>query len=237
MIFFTAENEDLHNEPEQLLRQERIGEEDETKYETTLGECTCADFRFRRKPCKHMYRLAMQQKMFVNKSERSRELIADFSSGYAKGWRFVVRSCNWADLDIRWQKMLADGEKRGKNSRKQDILTQGNLYNFVRGEIFYDNLTACFGKWREALREMKYAIQIDEVTASNGKVGVFWEENRFVRRNVPIYGTVKFTVYTPTEDYSGLIKVKSYYCRQDEFVSLLKTGSFADSNGEVIELN
>lgn len=27
--------------------------------ETTLKDCTCADFRKRRLPCKHMYRLAM----------------------------------------------------------------------------------------------------------------------------------------------------------------------------------
>lgn len=65
-----------------------------------------------------MYKLASKLKLFVNKSERSRELIADFSSGYAASWVFIVRPCNFDALDIKWQSLLADGEKRDKNSRK-----------------------------------------------------------------------------------------------------------------------
>ena len=36
------------------------GQERRTKYTTSLHTCTCPDFRKRKKPCKHMYYLAMQ---------------------------------------------------------------------------------------------------------------------------------------------------------------------------------
>ena len=36
------------------------GQERRTKYTTSLHNCTCPDFRKRKKPCKHMYYLAMQ---------------------------------------------------------------------------------------------------------------------------------------------------------------------------------
>lgn len=69
----------FHDEPEQKSRRERAldvrytpividrnGEgayfrsSDGNEYATTLDSCQCLDFQRRRKPCKHMYRLAME---------------------------------------------------------------------------------------------------------------------------------------------------------------------------------
>ena len=71
---------DCHDYPSQVDRQERAreailtplsisgqrakfqGEEDQ--YRTTLLTCSCPDFKKRHKPCKHMYRLAMELDLF-----------------------------------------------------------------------------------------------------------------------------------------------------------------------------
>lgn len=71
---------DCHEYPSQVRRQERAreamltpisingqcarfqGEEDQ--YQTTLLTCDCCDFQKRHKPCKHMYRLAMELDLF-----------------------------------------------------------------------------------------------------------------------------------------------------------------------------
>lgn len=68
--------EDVHKEQEQLDRQVRAADKkitpilisdgvgyfrgSKSNYETTLSKCTCRDFILRKKPCKHMYRLAYQ---------------------------------------------------------------------------------------------------------------------------------------------------------------------------------
>lgn len=257
MNFFTAEFEAMHNEPDQLLRQDRASEfeinwipkRDENgkiilneksrqprrqymyngrlktcrikNYLVSLESCTCQDFQQRQLPCKHMYKLASRVGIFVTKEDRSRELIADFSKGYADGWRFVVRSCNLPNLDIL---------RQGK------IFTQGEIYNFSRGEIFYDTPAAYEVQWGEALRQIKYSLQIDSVTSSYGDPVVSWESKRFVRRNVPNYGLVEFTIYTPNAERTRIEPWKSYSCWQNEFVEFLKTGSFVDVNGEGIKL-
>lgn len=248
MNFFSPEFEELHNDEEQLLRQDnsfkvemanvrkkaQTGRTKYGDYEVSLESCTCMDFQMRQLPCKHMYKLANELKLFINKSERSRELIADFSKGYADGWRFVVRPCNYASLDIILQNRLVGGEKRGKNSKKELTLTQGNLYNFQRGVIFYDNMAAYDGVWDDALKKINLCLQIDSVTESiDVRPIIVWEENRFVRRQAPIYGMVNFSLYKPDAERTRLEKIKSFSCRQDEFVSLLKTGEFADENGEI----
>ena len=206
-------------------------------YEVSLESCTCMDFKMRRLPCKHMYKLAKELKLFVNKNERSRELIADFTNGYAYGWRFIVRPCNYSSLDIMWQSLLAEGEKRGKNSKKEIVLTQGKLYNFQRGCVFYDNIEAYTGVWYDALQKINFCLQVDSVTESvDVRPIVVWEDNKFVRRQDPIYGVVNFSVYSPNAEKTGLEKIKNFSCQQDEFVSLLKTGEFADENGEIQNL-
>ena len=246
MNFFSPEFEELHNDEEQLIRQDNsskvemanVNKESQTGrtehgYDVSLESCTCKDFRYRRLPCKHMYKLARELKLFKNKNERSSELIADFSKGYAEGWRFVVRPCNYASLDIILQNRLVEGEKRGKNSKKELTLTQGKLYNFQRGVIFYDNMAAYDGVWGDALKKINLCLQIDSATESIDVPIVVWEDNRFVRRQEPSYGRVNFSVYKPDAEHTRLEKIKSYSCRQDEFVSLLKTGEFADENGEI----
>lgn len=250
MNYFVDGYEELHNNEEQLLRQERSAAVEfetfnsETKsavvkdkgYTVTLESCTCRDFIVRDLPCKHMYKLAARLNLFTNKTIRSRELIADFSKGYADGWAFVVRPCHYAALDIKWQSVLADGEKRGKNSQKQKVLTQGEAYNFSVGQVFYDDIASVNENWGDALKKINVSLQVEFAYAPSPDWPTIWLNGRYVRSNNPICGKVTFGVYKPNVERTRLEKVASYSCRQDEFVALLKTGTFADENGEIITL-
>lgn len=79
MNFFDSRHKKLHNKPEQIARQYRaldvvVYDIDYTgqvgfinDYHVTLEDCTCPDFQYNqkgKKPCKHMYRLAMELGLF-----------------------------------------------------------------------------------------------------------------------------------------------------------------------------
>ena len=253
MNFFDSENLDIlleiHNEPEQIERQGKILEvavkiknkkevfDAELKtmtttkgYEVTLENCTCRDFQVRHKPCKHMYKLANKLKIFVRKNGRSRELAADFSKGYADNWKFIVRPCNYSDLDIYYSNLIAEEE-----TEKNLILTQGKRYNFKSGEIFFDNIAAYEEIWQEALKKINFCVQIDSVTETEiiDIQKIIFSDGKFTNKIIPIYGTVDFSVFKTNEQRTGFEKITNYSCGQDEFVELLKTGEFADTDGEI----
>jgi len=74
--FFNPKDNFFHGGYDQLLRQKRaltlkmdsIKRKRRTgtikDYEVTLNRCTCLDFKKRHKPCKHMYRLAFELRVF-----------------------------------------------------------------------------------------------------------------------------------------------------------------------------
>lgn len=77
MNFFSLEYSELHKEQSQISRQLRaleLKKMDSINAETKTGKistcfvslekCNCHDFQNRRKPCKHMYRLAMDLGIF-----------------------------------------------------------------------------------------------------------------------------------------------------------------------------
>ena len=82
-IEWTKWSESFHSDPNQIKRQISAGEwagrpfdidkksctaiftgSGKDPYKTTLLNCTCADFRQRKLPCKHMYRLAYELGIF-----------------------------------------------------------------------------------------------------------------------------------------------------------------------------
>lgn len=152
--------------------------------------------------------------------KRTRELIADFSKGYAAGWKFIVRPCNYTELDILY------GLRTDENvsSEKKIVLTQGTCYNFLQGSIFYDNMVAYTDNWEDALKKINISLQVD------------WVSESIRTKKEPIYGTIHFSVYKPNRDLTRLEKISSFSCRQDEFVSLLKTGEFIDTKGNKYNL-
>lgn len=268
--FFSEDSVDMHSTSEQLQRQDRrsdfkvlqldrvnktgsvhsIVDDSEPVYETSLTKCQCADFQQRQLPCAHMYRVASELGTYRSiKQKRSTELIADFSCGYAAGWAFVVRPCNYMALDIMYTKLVKkiDGKivKDDKGvSLKEDVLTQGKTYSFSLGEIFYSDPIAYEVQWGEALNSLHCSLQIDEATPSFLDADISYEEihahqkgghitqGRIVRRYLPVYGDVHFSLYRPNADKSRVERVQFFSCRQDEFLQLLMTGKFTDTSGK-----
>ena len=77
-MFFEKFDDSIHNEREQKERlvraidkktkllecdtetQQAVFQGSDGLHYTTINECSCTDFAFRNKPCKHMYRLAIE---------------------------------------------------------------------------------------------------------------------------------------------------------------------------------
>ena len=249
--FFSLESIDLHNTPEQLERQGRISgikltkvdkenktglarsrdESTDYDYIVTLDRCECIDFQKRELPCKHMYALANELGAYRRVNDRSTTLIADFTGGCAAGWKFVVRPCNYAALDIVLSPRVMKKGKRGEKSEKSMILTQGVIYNFTVGTVFYDNNIAYTDIWENALKKLKCSLQINNVTPSLGSAKVVELDGILNCVSSAIYGDVEFSVYRPNSSKTQEEKVASHVCKQDEFVKLLKTGTFSDIHG------
>ena len=263
--FFSRESIDLHSTPEQLQRQDRLSElrvnaldktaesgivvsgsgEAKHSYETTLTQCQCTDFRRRHLPCKHIYKLASELRYYrAFPKRRSLELIADFSKGYAAGWAFIVRPCNYPSLDITYSPITRDinGEKKTEN-----LLTQGDLYNFHLGQVFYPDLIAYKPiPWGDALKSLRCSLQVDNTTSSFFDFDISYGEippttsddegqstrQGICRRYIPIYGLVHFSLYRPNQEKTREEKVQTFSCQQDEFLRLLKTGKFIDIDGK-----
>ena len=98
MNFFTAENKSLHADYYQLQRQQRaldlkldsidvVNQTGKIKdYDVSLENCTCVDFERRRKPCKHMYRLAIELGIFSVDEEKVSDKLANSSPPRKKIW-------------------------------------------------------------------------------------------------------------------------------------------------------
>lgn len=251
--FFSPDNVDLHNESDQLERQEGVSQYNISKVDkinftavvkrkghpeesffVSLQGCSCDDFRLRGKPCAHMYAFASRQielddgrkiKFFTRNNERSETLIADFSKGYADGWAFVVRPCNYEALDIKWT------PKTIKKSTFMQ-LTQGDVYNFTDGSVFYDTLEAYNLPWSNALESIRCSLQITRTIPTYTFPVVTVNDNNILERyDKAVYGTVYFDMFRPDVPNRREKLASSFSCRQDEFLRLLQSGAFVDLDG------
>ena len=242
--FFSPELLAMHNANEQLEQQVALSSiqiqknnngkwlvtETESngtiyKYHSSLDSCDCDYFVDKHQPCRHMYRVAMKENLFkVMRSKRSDKLIADFSDGYAIGWKFIVRPCNWQSLDILYT-------PRRKDKHVSHVWTQGKCYSFTPGSVFYDTMAAYKLPWAEALKHITCSLQIKESSPTDIISHVYVENGILVNRAHYEYGTVKFDLYRPNEQYEREYVVGHYACQQDEFVKLLKFGKFTDVEG------
>lgn len=240
--FFSDDTVELHNTAEQLLRQNGLSNlnvksaniknqsgiiidlDTNTEYNTTLSSCSCDDFTSRQLPCSHMYKLAAKLKKYTSKRElRPTKLIADFSGGYAAGWKFVVRPCAFLDIDIQYT-------VRTKDHVKKSILTQGKLYNFTSGSVFYNDPIAYNVSWGIALQSLLCSLQVTSTVPSYLEYYVEYDSvHKLLTRKSRInYGTVTFDVYHPNSSKTAEELVSSYTCQQDNFLKLLKTGVLID---------
>lgn len=240
--FFTPDTVDMHNDEEQLERQEslyklkisidraknfgKVGDIDGTSHIASLSSCSCDDFLARQLPCIHMYKYAHKVRCFsIKRESRSLTFIADFSKGYADGWAYVVRSCNYSELDILYTPRITQKES-------QMVLTQGRAYNFISNSVFYDTpLAYQDAPWEKIIPSLNTSLQIDKTTPTYSEPVVILNDNGILeRRTNIIYGEVWFTFYK-INGQKTMRPVSSHRCSQDEFLALLRSGNFVDHDG------
>lgn len=130
--------ESVHDEPDQLKRQESacaakltplsIDKErgvgifkGSREYCTALDSCQCTDWGMRKKPCKHMYRLAFE--LGVMETPEKVELISSNNAG--KDWRdFVFEIEKYSDdVQLWFAKHLFSGcGKKSHHVKKKDAV-------------------------------------------------------------------------------------------------------------------
>lgn len=229
----TDKNLKLHNQPEQVEEMYYMDDctvdaintkassgivSDSTgSYDVHIDTCTCDIYRSNKLPCRHIYSLAKKLNILKTQTLRSKELLADFSKGYADGWKFVVRPCNYLALDIVWSQEVKNKKVVWKGWK------QGTNYHFTAGSVFYDSLVAYNTSWGEALKEITYSIQIDTSTPMQEDIYVDVDENHCMHRYIKHSGgSVTYSVY----ENDGTREFLSYQatCSQSEFLNILKYG-------------
>lgn len=234
----------LHTEEEQIKRIEESFNVDlydietisqaataENGYNVSLTKCTCMDFNTRKLPCKHIYRLAyiLEKLKLPRIAKREPILIADFTSGFAKGWHFAVGMCFMNNLDIKLK-------KPAKGQPQEGILTQGYNFTFEVGQMFYDNPDVYNHIWSEAIQEINHAIQIHSVYPNRRSYSFTYKDGILDGQVAFKYGAVVFDLFRVNNDGDKLLKIGRHSLSADEFVRFLKEGVAQMPDGETLNI-
>lgn len=173
------------------------------------------------------------------RDERSTNLIADFTDGYALGWRFAVRDVFRSALDIKWTPRIYTSDEVDENGKKRKIIeylwTQGKYFNFTQGDVIYDTRIAYKLKWSDALQHIKLFVQVAESSptqlVTNSTINTLTAQGNespnddLILQKVQIRsGKVKFKLFRPNSDRSNVDELEKIDCDQKNFVTFLQTG-------------
>ncbi len=186
----------------------------------------------------------------TSRKKRGYALLANFSGGFAVGWRMAVRETFREALDIKQI-------PRRVNGNTEMLWTQGNLYDFQVGDTFYDSQLACTD-WTRGLKELKLSVQIQSASTSGCitceivetvakkiqvlvKKGKSSPKKKFldriqIKRQRLNHGLVRFLVYRPNADRSAVEMEEIIECTQDDFVAFLQTGLVRTKDNQLINL-
>jgi hypothetical protein len=99
----------------------------------------------------------------LQSNRRSEALIADFSSGFARGWAWAVKKDFSTALDINFASRVVKGKKVAP------VLTSGNLFNFSKGDVLYDTPLAYSQTWSESLSYLTRSLEV--LSATSAEIG------------------------------------------------------------------
>ena len=106
----------------------------------------------------------------LDKDPRMENLLADFSTGYAKGWHMAVGTYFRDALDIKQTPKVTE-------DRKTVIWTQGGTFAFCQGDILYDTPLA-YQQWDAALQRIQGAYQVlESIPTRPEKHHVYYKKN------------------------------------------------------------
>jgi hypothetical protein len=99
----------------------------------------------------------------TSNSRRSEVLIADFSTGFAKGWAWAVKKVWSSALDINLSSRVVKGKSM------PPVLTSGRMFSFAKGDRIYDTPLAYSETWEESLKHINRSLEV--ITATSADIG------------------------------------------------------------------
>jgi hypothetical protein len=99
----------------------------------------------------------------LQSNRRSETLIADFSSGFAKGWTWDVKNAFSTALEINLSSRVVN------KKQVAPVWTSGSLFSFAKGDILYDTRLAYSETWKESLKHLSRSLEV--LSSSSAEVG------------------------------------------------------------------
>ena len=137
------------------------------------------------------------------------------------------------------------------------VWTQGRIYDFHDGDMFYDTALA-YEDFDAALKTMRLCVTIQDASpstyAASTKFSVKGEPLEITPKTVkpepkdaPVYelnvtryrvrqGWVRFKVYRPNPERTGLQEFEVIDCTQESFVAFLQTGVVRTKDKLLVDL-
>ena len=146
------------------------------------------------------------------RTKRQPDLIKPPDNNESCGWHMYVPASFNNALDIRQTPRIKDG-------KETSVWTQGSTFSFKTGDTIYDTPKA-YIEWREALKHISLCVSVEEATdaipAKNNT-----EQNEIIPRQS---GSVRFSILTPNDQQTEIVKRGSFQLTQDEFIQFLIEG-------------
>jgi len=155
------------------------------------------------------------------KQKRSEQLIANFVNGFATDWHMAVPESYKQELDIRLTPRI---KKTDNGKYKEEVYTQGHLYNFKEGQIFFDSAKA-YDIWKDSLSSFRLACKI-----MNAEPVSFSTASDVEFKKTLSDGFVEYKLYKPNDKHDSVIEIGTFSSSQKEFVNFLKFGTTGTKN-------
>lgn len=165
--------------------------------------------------------------------ERTPVLISTFSGGYTGDWKFKLPTAFRDALDIKLTNRMIE-------KKRYSILTQGDAFSFKTGDTIYDSPLAYTLPWEDAIKIIKFAIQVKE--ASPG--GVYQselitvhdaDEPATISINRIVDGNIIFDLLKKSD--TSLVHFRTFKTTQIEFVRFLQQGIMLTSDSIEVHLS
>jgi hypothetical protein len=147
------------------------------------------------------------------RTKRLPDLIKPPDDNETRNWHMCVPDCFNNALDIKQTPRIKDG-------KESSVWTQGSAFSFKTGDTIYDTPKA-YLEWDKALKHISICVSVEEATDA-----IPAKKNTEQNEMIPRYpGSVRFSILTPNEQQTAIVKRGSFQLTQDEFVLFLIKGS------------
>ncbi|MGB7569840.1 MAG: hypothetical protein WBM07_18400 [Chitinivibrionales bacterium] len=154
------------------------------------------------------------------KNLRATELLKDPESKSANNdWAFIVPACFNDALDIKKTLRTQNKKTHEKNKEKHKIWTQGSIFYFKTGDIFYNKKEA-YTDWPKAISEELIAIQV--VSGKSSVPGISDKNDKTGKDREK--GEVTYNIYHGRKKENVLRKEAVHTTTQDNFIRILISG-------------